>query len=78
MTTDERHFRVYPRHHGGAHGRVLAEVSFEAAAAAFVEDIAPAPDAGDDIVIHVLDLDSGLEHCFRIDLETGAASPCSE
>lgn len=78
MTSDERRFRVYPRHQGGAHGRVFAEVSFEAAAVAFVEDIAPSPDAGNDIVIHVLDLDSGLEHCFHIDLETGATEPCSE
>ena len=77
MTSDERRFRVYPRQQGGSHGRVLAEVGFEAAAVAFIEDFAPAPDMGSDIVIHVLDLDSGLEHCFRIDLETGATAPCS-
>lgn len=78
MTSDERRFRVYPRHGAGAHARVLAEVSFEAAAVAFVEDFAPAPDAGQDVAVHVLDLDSGVEHCFRIDLETGATAPCSE
>jgi Family of unknown function (DUF5961) len=73
----ERRFRIYPRHQAGGHARVLTEVSFEAAAVAFVEDFAPAPDAGMEIAIHVLDLDSGVEHCFRIDLETGATSPCS-
>jgi hypothetical protein len=75
---DERRFRVRPRDLAGSHARVLAEVSIEAAAVAFVEDFAPAPDAGAEIAVHVLDLDSGVEHCFRIDLETGAAGPCSD
>jgi hypothetical protein len=73
----ERRFRVYPRHLAGSHARVLAEASFEAAAVAFVEDFAPAPDAGTEVAVHVLDLDSGVEHCFRIDLETGATAPCA-
>ncbi|HSZ51485.1 MAG TPA: DUF5961 family protein [Caulobacteraceae bacterium] len=75
---EERRFRVHPRHLAGAHARILAEVSFEAAAVAFVEDFAPAPDAGADIAIHVLELDTGVEHCFRIDLETGETAPCPE
>jgi Family of unknown function (DUF5961) len=74
---DERRFRVHPRHQAGVHARLVAEVSFEAAAVAFVEDFAPAPDTGTQVAIQVLDLDSGVEHCFRIDLETGAAAPCS-
>jgi hypothetical protein len=77
VTSDERHFRVHSHHQAGAHARVVAEVSFEAAAVAFVEDFAPAPDEGTEVAIHVLELDTGVEHCFRIDLETGAASPCS-
>jgi hypothetical protein len=75
---DERRFRVHPRHLPGSHAHVLTELSFEAATVAFVEDFAPAPDAGAEIAIHVLDLDTGVEHCFRIDLETGATAPCSK
>ena len=78
MMTAERRFRVYPRQEAGGHVRVLTEISFEAAAVAFVEDFAPAPDAGTEIAVHVLDLDSGVEHCFRIDLETGVTAPCFE
>ncbi|HEY1928371.1 MAG TPA: DUF5961 family protein [Caulobacteraceae bacterium] len=74
----ERRFKVHPGHLAGSHARVLAEVSFEAAAVAFVEDLAPAPETGTEIAVHVLDLDSGVEHCFRIDLETGATAPCSD
>jgi len=77
VTPAERRFKVYPRHQAGEHARVFAEASFEAAAVAFVENYAPAPEAGTEIAVHVLDLDSGLEHCFRIDLETGATEPCS-
>jgi len=78
VTPAERRFKVYRRHQAGEHARVFAEASFEAAAIAFIDDYAPAPDAGGEIAVHVLDLESGLEHCFRIDLETGAATPCSE
>ncbi|HEY2051118.1 MAG TPA: DUF5961 family protein [Caulobacteraceae bacterium] len=77
MTPAERNFRVHSRHQTRAHARILAEVSFEAAAVAFVEHFAPAPDEGTEIAIHVLELDTGVEHCFRIDLETGATAPCS-
>jgi Family of unknown function (DUF5961) len=77
VTSAERRFRVHPRHQAGAHARVLTEVSFEAAAVAFVEEFAPAPDAEAEITVHVLDLDTGAEHCFRIDVETGATAPCS-
>jgi hypothetical protein len=76
MMPAERRFRVHSRHQTGAHARVLAEISFEAAAVAFVEDLAPAPDEGTEIAIHVLELDTGIEHCFRVDLETGATSAC--
>jgi hypothetical protein len=78
VTPARRRFRVYPRYQAGEHARVFAEASFEAAAIAFIDDYAPAHDAGGEIAVHVLDLDSGLEHCFRIDLETCATEPCAE
>jgi hypothetical protein len=77
VTTAERRFSVHPRHQARHHARVLSEVSFEAAAVAFVEGLAPAPDDGSEIAILVLDLESGVEHCFRIDLESGETEPCA-
>lgn len=56
--------------------RVVSEASFEAAAAAFLEDYAPPADHEGDISLIVRDMESGGEHCFRIDLDTGDAAPC--
>lgn len=78
MTPADRRFRVHLRRQAGEHARVIAGTSFEAAAVAFIEDHAPAPDSGSEIALHVLDLETGLEHCFRVDLETGGAAPCDE
>ncbi len=68
-------FRVYARHVEPDHARTLEERSFEAAAVAYVEDL---HDLGgqQEVSVIVRDLDSGHEHCFRIDLESGAASSC--
>ena len=32
--------------------------------------------AGESVAIMVKDCDTGAQHCFRIDLETGASAPC--
>ncbi len=71
-----RRFHVHARHTEAHHARVVEEVSFEAAAVAYVEDFAPPVTTQDDISVIVRDVDSGHEHCFRIDLETGDAAPC--
>jgi hypothetical protein len=70
-----RCFHVQARHVEAHHARVLMESSFEAAAVAYVEDLHAVSDEPDMRVV-VRELDSGHEHCFRIDLETGEAAPC--
>ncbi|PLR28683.1 hypothetical protein SGCZBJ_01665 [Caulobacter zeae] len=75
-THDDRRFSVHARHAGPHHGRIVREPSFEAAAVAYVEDLAVAPDEDGQISVVVRDLDTGGEHCFRIDLETGETAPC--
>jgi hypothetical protein len=72
--TDPRRFSVYARDLGAHHAHVLEEASFEAAAIAYVEDLHAAP-AGD-ISVVVRDLDTGHDHCFRIDLSSGETTPC--
>lgn len=54
--------------------RIIEEEGAEAAAAAFLEDWFP-PE-GDEAAVIVRDLDTGREHCFRVDLHTGDTSPC--
>jgi hypothetical protein len=73
---DDRRFSVHARHAGPHHARVVHEPSYEAAAIAYVEDLAIAPDDDGEISVVVRDLDTGGEHCFRIDLETGETAPC--
>jgi hypothetical protein len=74
--SDNRRFRVHARHIDAHHARVITEPSFEAAAIAYVEDLHPPAGGTDEISIIVRDLDSGHEHCFRLDLQTGETSPC--
>jgi hypothetical protein len=70
-----RRFRVHARHVEAHHARVLLEKSFEAAAVAYVEDLHAVSDEPEiRVVVH--ELDSGHEHCFRIDLQSGEAAPC--
>ena len=71
-----RRYNVRVRHAEPRNGHVVAEATFEAAAAAYVEDFPLAPDHGPEISLVVRDIESGREHCFRIDLETGETSPC--
>ena len=76
-TSETRSFRVHARHVDAHHARTLQEASFEAAAVAYVEDLHEVPGDGEEISVVVLELDSGHEHCFRIDLETGETAPCA-
>jgi hypothetical protein len=76
MTTATHRYRVHPRDLEGAAVRVLEEASFEAAAAAYAEDFGYVTDASQALKVTVHDLDTGREHCFLIDLETGDAEPC--
>ena len=68
--SDNRRFRVHARHIDAHQGRVIAEPTFEAAAIAYAEDmhVSSGDGDGDEIAIIVRDLDSGHEHCFRLDL----------
>jgi hypothetical protein len=75
QVTEIRRFSVHARHVDAHHARTLAERSFEAAAVAYVEDL---HDIGSEHEISVIvrELDSGHEHCFRIDLDTGETAAC--
>lgn len=78
MTPQEtRRFSVHARHIDAHHSRTIEENSFEAAAVAYVEDFHPTVTDDPDIAVIVREIASGHEHCFRIDLETGEAAPCT-
>ena len=71
----DRQFRVHARHIEGHHARTLSERSFEAAAVAYIEDLHPPGDESEiSIIVH--EVETGHEHCFRIDLETGQTAAC--
>lgn len=71
-----RQFSVHARHIDHHHARMVDEPSFEAAAVAYVEDFHPPMTDGNEISVIVRDMTTGHQHCFRIDLESGEASPC--
>jgi hypothetical protein len=68
-----RRFRVQARDCEDHHGRVVEECTFEAAVAVYVEDHAGG--AGE-LTLMVRDLESGHDHCFRIDLASGETASC--
>ena len=70
-----RDFLVHARHVDRHHARRVSETSFEAAAIAYLEHLPHAPDATSEIGVIVRDLETGHEHSFRVDLETGDAAP---
>jgi len=72
-----RRYSVRVRQAEPPHGHVVAEATFEAAAVAYIEDFPLASDHGAEISLVVRDIESGREHCFRIDLETGETTPCA-
>ena len=73
-TTDTRRFTVHARHLDRHHARLLEAESFESAAVAYVEDFHPPLGDEDEVTIVVRELETGLEHCFRI--ESGQAEDC--
>jgi len=75
-TAETRTFRVHARNVDSHHARTLEEASFEAAAVAYVEDFHPPVGDDDDISVIVREVETGHEHCFRIDLGTGETAPC--
>jgi hypothetical protein len=74
---ESRQFRVHARHVDSHHARVLEETSFEAAAVAYVEEFHPPMTDRGEISVIVREIGTGHEHCFRIDLDSGAATSCS-
>ena len=75
-TPETRTFRVHARHVDAHHARTLEEPSFEAAAVAYIEDLHELPDDGDEVSVIVREVETGHEHCFRVDLESGETAPC--
>jgi hypothetical protein len=74
--TENRTFSVHARHVDAHHARTLQEPSFEAAAVAYVEDLHDLPGDGEEISVIVREIESGHEHCFRVDIGSGETSPC--
>ncbi len=74
---ESRTFRAHARHVDAHHARTVEEPSFEAAAVAYVEDLHDLPGEAGEIRVIVVEVESGRQHCFRIDLESGETSPCA-
>jgi hypothetical protein len=68
-------YRVHARD-DRSHGHAVEAASFEDAAITFVEMWSPPVDAGNEVSVIVREADSGLELCYRIDLDSGDAAPC--
>ena len=75
QATEIHRFSVHARHLDTHHARTLEECSFEAAAVAYIEDL-HAIDDEEEISVIVRDIDSGHEHCFRVNLGSGATTAC--
>lgn len=73
---ETRQFSVHARHVGNHHARVLEEVSFEAAAVAYLEDFHSPMTEDHEISVIVREVQTGHEHCFRVDLQSGETAPC--
>ena len=71
----ERAFSAHARHLDRHAARLITEVSFEAAAIAYVEDLFELSGDGDVSVV-VREVASGHEHCFRIDIGSGVTAAC--
>jgi hypothetical protein len=71
-----RRFRVHARHIENHYARTVIEATFEAAVIAYIEDFPAMAVEDPEISIIVHDLDSGHEHCFRVDLTTGETAAC--
>jgi hypothetical protein len=71
-----RRFSVHARHVDAHHARVVEEASFEAAAVAYIEDLAQFAADDPEVSVIVRDVASGHQHCFRVDLDSGETAPC--
>jgi hypothetical protein len=71
---NDRRFLVHALHEDRHHAKVVVEASFEAAAVAYLEDAHFS--AEPEISVVVRDLESGREHCFRVDVASGEAAAC--
>ncbi len=74
---ETRKFRVHARHLDSHQARLLEEVSFEAAAVAYLEDLHPPTTEDQEISVIVREVQTGHEHCFRIDVGSGETAPCA-
>jgi hypothetical protein len=68
-------YRVHARD-DRSHGHAVEAASFEEAAIAFVEMWRPPVDADNEVSVIVREAESGVELCYRIDLDGDDAAPC--
>jgi hypothetical protein len=59
-----------------AHGHTVEATSWEGAAVGFMERYSPTADADGEVRVHVRSPETGLEHCFVIDLDDGRVASC--
>ncbi len=76
VARDTRRFSVHTDPLDSHHGRVLEETSFEAAAVAYIETFHPPLTDEAEISVVVREINTGHQHCFRIDLNSGETAPC--
>ncbi len=72
-----REFRVHARHIDRHHARVVLERNFEAAAVAYLDDYPQGPEDDHEVSIIVHELESGHEHCFWVNFDTGVMGGCA-
>jgi hypothetical protein len=58
------------------HTHTVNGSSFEDAAFEFVDRWHPQADDAGEVAVVVTDFETGEQHCFRVDLESGEAAPC--
>ena len=71
-----RTFRVHARHVDAHHARTLGGTLLRGRRGRLRRGSARLPGDAEEISVIVREVESGHEHCFRIDLETGETSPC--
>jgi hypothetical protein len=71
-----RRFAVHAATDGRHRAEIVYAAGHEAAAVAFLEGGSPAIEDDGSLTVVVHDCDSGREHCYRIDLDTGETGPC--
>ncbi|HEX8469787.1 MAG TPA: DUF5961 family protein [Brevundimonas sp.] len=73
----ERRFAVHAADDGRHRWETVWAVSHDDAAIGFVERHHPTVGDDGEVTVVVTDCESGHEHCFRIDLDTGDTAPCA-